>query len=132
MWRTMFKLVKTFSDAAAPRRVAESIKAKIDKFKANLPLLACVCNPGLRERHWNEVRIFLVKSVQLFIILYLQICEMRPRRISSLALCILQCRVSIYSKNINVDEVGENPTPINYLGGVDVPFYDLAHLTQFG
>ena len=51
----MFKLTKTFSDSAGPRRVAESIKSKIDKFKANLPLLQCICNPGLRDRHWIEV-----------------------------------------------------------------------------
>ena len=34
MWRTMFKLTKTFADAPGPRRVAENIKTKIDKFKA--------------------------------------------------------------------------------------------------
>lgn len=58
MWRTMFKLGKTFADAAGPRRVSESIKTKIDKFKNNLPLLSCICNPGLRDRHWTQVRIY--------------------------------------------------------------------------
>ena len=56
MWRTVFKLTKTFADVNAPRRVAENIKTKIDKFKTNLPLLNCICNPGLRDRHWEEVR----------------------------------------------------------------------------
>ena len=56
MWRTVFKLTKTFTDVNAPRRVAENIKTKIDKFKTNLPLLSCICNPGLRDRHWKEVR----------------------------------------------------------------------------
>ncbi|XP_057310450.1 dynein axonemal heavy chain 3-like isoform X2 [Hydractinia symbiolongicarpus] len=55
MWRTMFKLGKTFADAAGPRRVSESIKTKIDKFKNNLPLLSCICNPGLRDRHWTQI-----------------------------------------------------------------------------
>lgn len=59
MWRTMFKLAKTFTDIPGPRRVAENIRSKIDKFKSNLPLLQCICNPGLRERHWIQVNSFL-------------------------------------------------------------------------
>ena len=55
MWRTMFKLTKTFGDVQGPRRVAENIKNKIDKFKGYLPLLSCICNPGLRDRHWDLV-----------------------------------------------------------------------------
>nr|KAG5713480.1 hypothetical protein BaRGS_025028 [Batillaria attramentaria] len=53
MWRTMYKLTKTFSDQAGPRRIAESVKAKIDKFKAHLPILHTICNPGIRDRHWD-------------------------------------------------------------------------------
>ena len=56
MWRTMFKLTKTFAEVPAPRRVADSMKTKIDKFKTNLPLLNAICNPGLRDRHWDQVR----------------------------------------------------------------------------
>lgn len=55
MWRTMFKLSKTFAEMAGPKRVSESIRGKIDKFKNNLPLLNCICNPGLRDRHWSQV-----------------------------------------------------------------------------
>ena len=55
MWRTLFKLTKTFSDVPGPRRVADSTKSKIDKFKVYLPLLGCICNPGLRDRHWEQV-----------------------------------------------------------------------------
>ena len=57
MWRTMFKLTKTFTEMPGPKRLAENIRSKIDKFKANLPLLNCICNPGLRERHWGQVSI---------------------------------------------------------------------------
>lgn len=53
MWRTMYKLTKTFSDQPGPRRIAESVKAKIDKFKAHLPILHTICNPGIRDRHWD-------------------------------------------------------------------------------
>ena len=64
MWRTMFKLIKVFADTAAPRRVAESVKSKIDKFKTNLPLLACICNPGLRDRHWAEMSVAVDMDVK--------------------------------------------------------------------
>jgi dynein heavy chain len=55
MWRTMYKLTKTFNDQPGPRRIAESIKAKIDKFKLHLPVLHTICNPGIRDRHWAAV-----------------------------------------------------------------------------
>jgi len=55
MWKTMYKLQKTFSDLAGPRRVAATVQKQIERFKQFLPLLATICNPGLRERHWEEV-----------------------------------------------------------------------------
>ena len=60
MWRTVYKLSKTFSDQVGPRRSAESVRGKIDKFKQHLPILHTICNPGIRDRHWERVRaIFL-------------------------------------------------------------------------
>ncbi|XP_046326217.1 dynein axonemal heavy chain 3-like [Haliotis rufescens] len=53
MWRSMYKLTKTFNDQAGPRRVADSVKGKIDKFKQHLPILHTICNPGIRDRHWD-------------------------------------------------------------------------------
>ncbi|XP_065680811.1 dynein axonemal heavy chain 3 isoform X1 [Hydra vulgaris] len=55
MWRTMVKLIKVFSDVAGPRRIAETIKLKIDKFKPSLSLLSSICQPGLRDRHWELI-----------------------------------------------------------------------------
>lgn len=55
MWRTVYKLSKSFSDAAGPRRIAESVKTKIDKFKQHMPILSTICNPGIKERHWEQV-----------------------------------------------------------------------------
>ncbi|KAI9331944.1 dynein heavy chain and region D6 of dynein motor-domain-containing protein [Obelidium mucronatum] len=52
MWRTMFKLVKVFNDQPVPKKVAEQIKNKLEKFKVHLPLITVLRNPGLRERHW--------------------------------------------------------------------------------
>ncbi len=58
MWRTVYKLTKTLSDQPGPRNVADRVKGKIDKFKQHLPILHTICNPGIRERHWDQVRSF--------------------------------------------------------------------------
>ncbi|NXA07095.1 DYH3 protein, partial [Sapayoa aenigma] len=55
MWRTMYKLCKSFPDTPGPRRLAESMKYKLDKFKQHLPILAIVCNRGMKERHWEQI-----------------------------------------------------------------------------
>jgi len=55
MWKTMYKLGKAFSDQAGPRRVAETVRSKIERFKQYMPLLMAICNPGIRERHWRMV-----------------------------------------------------------------------------
>jgi dynein heavy chain len=55
MWRTVYKLTKSFSDAKGPLKTAEALKAKVDKFKSFIPLLQCICNPGLRDRHWDKI-----------------------------------------------------------------------------
>lgn len=55
MWRTMYKLTKSFPDLPQPRRLAETMKFKLDKFKLHLPVLSVACNRGMRERHWEQV-----------------------------------------------------------------------------
>ncbi|XP_073447159.1 dynein axonemal heavy chain 3 isoform X1 [Aquarana catesbeiana] len=55
MWRTVYKLAKTFADMPGPRRVAENVKLKIDKFKVHLPIISVICNRGMKSRHWEEI-----------------------------------------------------------------------------
>ncbi|XP_062507706.1 dynein axonemal heavy chain 3-like [Corticium candelabrum] len=55
MWRLMYKLTKTFSDLPGPKRIAESIKMKLDKFKEHLPVMQVLCNKGIRDRHWEQM-----------------------------------------------------------------------------
>ncbi|XP_019505362.1 PREDICTED: dynein heavy chain 3, axonemal [Hipposideros armiger] len=55
MWRTIYKLTKTFADVPAPRRLVENVKMKIEKFKQHIPILSISCNPGMRDRHWQQV-----------------------------------------------------------------------------
>uniref|UniRef100_A0A672TR52 Dynein axonemal heavy chain 3 n=1 Tax=Strigops habroptila TaxID=2489341 RepID=A0A672TR52_STRHB len=54
MWRTMYKLTKSFPDLPGPRRLAETMKFKLAKFKLHLPVLSVACNRGMRERHWDS------------------------------------------------------------------------------
>lgn len=55
MWRTIYKLTKTFADVPAPRRLVENVKMKIEKFRQHVPVLTISCNPGLKARHWQQV-----------------------------------------------------------------------------
>ncbi|XP_072798825.1 dynein axonemal heavy chain 3 isoform X1 [Vicugna pacos] len=55
MWRTVYKLTKTLTDMPAPRRLAENVKSKIDKFKQHIPILSISCNPGMKDRHWQQI-----------------------------------------------------------------------------
>ncbi|XP_059889045.1 dynein axonemal heavy chain 3 [Delphinus delphis] len=55
MWRTIYKLTKTLVDVPAPRRLAENLKIKIDKFKQHIPILSISCNPGVKDRHWQQI-----------------------------------------------------------------------------
>ncbi|CAL4098707.1 unnamed protein product, partial [Meganyctiphanes norvegica] len=65
MWRTMYKLTKTFMDQVGSRRVAEYVKERIEKFRHHVPVLQCICNPGLRERHWTQLGEHLGKELNL-------------------------------------------------------------------
>ena len=55
MYSTACSLSKTFSDAPAARRISETIRAKIEKFRTYMPVLHTLCNPGLRKRHWDQI-----------------------------------------------------------------------------
>ncbi|KAG7245081.1 hypothetical protein INR49_023647, partial [Caranx melampygus] len=55
MWRAMYKLTKSLSNLPGPCRVAKNFKSKIDRFKQHLPILTTICNPGIKERHWEKI-----------------------------------------------------------------------------
>ncbi|CAE7543696.1 DNAH7 [Symbiodinium sp. CCMP2456] len=38
-----------------PAGVAKKLKKDLDAFKQHLPLIHALCNPGLRQRHWDEI-----------------------------------------------------------------------------
>ncbi|KAM8960487.1 dynein axonemal heavy chain 3 [Pelodytes ibericus] len=55
MWRTMYKLSKSLVDLPGPKRVAENVKFKIEKFKVHLPIISVICNRGMKSRHWEQI-----------------------------------------------------------------------------
>jgi dynein heavy chain len=55
MWQTLYKLAKILYEIPGAKRVAEMIRAKVEKFRQYIPLLQVICNKGLQERHWQQV-----------------------------------------------------------------------------
>lgn len=55
MWGTMHKLTKYFSDVLGPYQMANSFKRNIEQFKKHLPILTTICNPGIKDHHWDKV-----------------------------------------------------------------------------
>ncbi|XP_047461369.1 dynein axonemal heavy chain 3 [Mugil cephalus] len=64
MWRVVHKLTKTFSNLRGPCRVAQIFKSKIDKFKQHMPILTTICNPGIKDRHWEKISSLVGFSVK--------------------------------------------------------------------
>lgn len=72
MWRNLYKLARTFYNVPGSKRVAETVRGKVDKFRQYIPVLEAICNPGLKERHWREVFVqFLIEHFYSFIKIYL-------------------------------------------------------------
>lgn len=55
LYRAVYKLEKQFSDSPNSQRLATGIKNSIDEFKLHLPLINTLGNPGMRDRHWEQV-----------------------------------------------------------------------------
>ncbi|TNM97969.1 hypothetical protein fugu_014215 [Takifugu bimaculatus] len=55
MWKTLHKLGRTFSNLPGPQLVAKSFRAKVEQFKLHMPVLSTISNPGLKERHWQQI-----------------------------------------------------------------------------
>ena len=53
--RTMFKLVKQFDGVAGLGEISKTVKSEIEEFMPVMPLVTALRNPGMRERHWNEL-----------------------------------------------------------------------------
>jgi len=54
-WKFAWRAEKTFDGKAEPQSVAATLKERLDTFKPNLPLIAALRNPGMRDRHWTKL-----------------------------------------------------------------------------
>ncbi|XP_015588713.1 dynein heavy chain 3, axonemal [Cephus cinctus] len=55
IWRMLYKLSRVLSDVPGARRIAETVRGKVEKFKQFIPVLQTICNPGLQPRHWEQI-----------------------------------------------------------------------------
>jgi dynein heavy chain len=53
--RNLYKLEKGFGDVPAAKKIASKVKAKVEEFQKNMPLVQTLFNPGLRDRHWEKI-----------------------------------------------------------------------------
>ena len=67
MWRLLHKLIKTFGETPPPRRMAETVKTKIDKFKKDLPVIQALGANGMRSRHWDQIEQIVGTGTYFFI-----------------------------------------------------------------
>ncbi|KAL7044814.1 hypothetical protein ACKWTF_002067 [Chironomus riparius] len=55
LYRAVFKLEKQFADSRNTQQLALGIKNSIDEFKTHMPLINTLGNPGMKDRHWEQV-----------------------------------------------------------------------------
>ena len=54
-WRNLYKLEKEFVDTPIAKNIATQTKKQVEEFREQLPIISAICNPGLRERHWEKM-----------------------------------------------------------------------------
>jgi dynein heavy chain, axonemal len=57
LYRSLVKVSRDLGDKRqAAKRIAESMQSEIKDFlNDNIPLMLLVCNPGMKDRHWDEI-----------------------------------------------------------------------------
>ncbi|KAI8896128.1 dynein heavy chain and region D6 of dynein motor-domain-containing protein [Globomyces pollinis-pini] len=53
--KSIFKCLKFFKNSPGCHEVAKQIKDEMEEFKPNVPLIQALRNPGMRERHWENL-----------------------------------------------------------------------------
>lgn len=65
IWRTLYKLSRVLTDIPGARRVAEMVRAKVEKFQQFIPVLQTICTPGLEARHWEQISEIVKVSIEV-------------------------------------------------------------------
>ena len=55
-YKTMHKCARHFQEVPSVQNIANEIKGWIEDFKPFIPLIQGLRNPGMRSRHWDQVR----------------------------------------------------------------------------
>lgn len=62
-WRDTFKTAKQYSASTNMYKICDNIKKSISEFKKKINVITIMCNPGLRTRHWEVLKISLTFSI---------------------------------------------------------------------
>ncbi|XP_053363484.1 dynein axonemal heavy chain 7-like [Clarias gariepinus] len=54
-WRSFNKLERGLHDSPFALNLISEVKVQIEDFKQHIPLVQVLCNPGLRDRHWDAM-----------------------------------------------------------------------------
>ena len=68
IYQTAMKLVNRFNTSIPkmpkPEKVAKDIVEEMSKFREYIPVIRSICNPGLKDRHFDEIRVLIEKRIE--------------------------------------------------------------------
>ena len=73
-FRTIHKCTKHFKDILSCFDVATEIKKQIEDFKPFIPLIQGLRNQGIRNRHWEQVCVFVCVWVCMYFCVPVYMC----------------------------------------------------------